>query len=667
MFVHTTGFTRGEVDEALWDRVDVDFYRSASRLVENWFPDLTGAIQRRPGFEMAEVVYSDATEGYDTSKGVPGSASRVACAIEPLVVEGHQFLVQVLYWEDPGPAGHIRVWRVDLSTEPFQLSEEATAPLSFDALPAGAALVDYLCVARAGPAMFVTSPLFAPQRVYYNRAGDTGNVEAVTWYSELLGKVKLSHNSATVEGTDTLFSEQLSNGDTIKIRGAEYTVSAVDSNTKLTLSSTYSGPTLEGLQVGMKLSASDAKTAMGGHPRLCAFHRGRLFLFTTAEKPTGMWASAPQDPFMIIAGGAHDDAPINYELLAEGAEGFVWVAAAEQLHLGSPNGEYQISSHPDEPITATHFGFSRTSSVGGAPVPPVQNDASTVYVSRGRNQVLASVYEYQVQGFTSKDLSLLAGHLMAPGVRQLALRPATGDDRVPRLFMVTQDGQMRACALYEREEVTAWSRVTLPEGDTPASLAASADQLYVTVARPAASGPPALYITRLTVPADERYVMDYSLPYSPADTVQLEEPHHGFNLAVISESRGFLGYFQAENGALDLSEVDYGTERLWVGVSFRSRLELLPVSVVSEQGEASLNRRRRVVQGLMSVRGAYQLFVNGVSLFGATGVTSGTELPRQDGVFAHRMLGWGDRDEFVIEEPAVYRARILSVSREVVL
>src|SRR6056297_1263317 len=51
VFSHTTGFTRGEVESSLFDRFDVDFYNAASKLVDNWFPDVTGALERRPAFK----------------------------------------------------------------------------------------------------------------------------------------------------------------------------------------------------------------------------------------------------------------------------------------------------------------------------------------------------------------------------------------------------------------------------------------------------------------------------------------------------------------------------------------------------------------------------------------------------------------------------------------
>lgn len=665
-YVHTTGFTRGEVDEALWDRVDVDFYRAASRYVENWFPDLTGAIQRRPGFEMGAVYLSDSAAGFDTAPTLPLGADRVDCVLEPLSVGGREYLVQIVYWEDGGaPAAALQVWRLDLDAEPFRLHLESEASLAIQQVPEGAALSHYTSVSRVGPALFLTSTLFAAQRVFYDRGDDAVKIEAVAWNEELLGSVAVTKGSTTWTGTDSLFQEQVAAGDTIVFKGQAYEVDTVSSNTELTTTEAYDGPTLSGERLARRLTAAQAEDRMGGHPRLSIFHRGRLFLFTTEGKPTAMWASASQDPFTILAGGVHDDAPINHELLAEGVDGFVWVTASEQLYLGSLSGEYVIAAPTEAPITPTRFGFSRIGAVGGAPIPPALSDSATIFVSRGRNQILANSYEDAVQGYTSKDLSLLAGHLMEPGVRALSLRPATGDDRVPRLFTITEDRELRACALYDKEEVVAWSRLTPPTGDTPLALTSSSDQQYMAFCRQFPGFPDRVYIVRLAVPKDPRYVLDYMLPYGPAqDTVVLEEPHWNRTVAVISEDRGFLGFFAAQGDQLDLSGVDHGGTPIHIGLTFRSRLELLPTSASSQTGETTLNRRRRVVKAELSVRGAYQLFVNGVSLFGAVGTTMGTELPRQDGVFTHRLLGWGYRDTLVVEEATVYRARIISISRE---
>lgn len=63
----------------------------------------------------------------------------------------------------------------------------------------------------------------------------------------LTGTIAVTNASATVTGTSTAFTTELNIGDTIILSGVEYYVSAIASNTFLTLTATYSGTTASGL------------------------------------------------------------------------------------------------------------------------------------------------------------------------------------------------------------------------------------------------------------------------------------------------------------------------------------------------------------------------------------------------------------------------------------
>lgn len=77
----------------------------------------------------------------------------------------------------------------------------------------------------------------------------TVNVTAPTATGDLSGTVAVTNGSSTVTGTGTAFTTQLAVGYVIYIQGMGYTVAAIASNTSLTLSSVYAGPTGSGLTV----------------------------------------------------------------------------------------------------------------------------------------------------------------------------------------------------------------------------------------------------------------------------------------------------------------------------------------------------------------------------------------------------------------------------------
>jgi len=163
-------------------------------------------------------------------------------------------------------------------------------------------------------------------------------------------------------------------------------------------------------------------------------------------------------------------------------------------------------------------------------------------------------------------------------------------------------------------------------------------------------------------------VVDFPREYDTSEglDISLSSPHRYTTVAVLSENWGFLGYYDTDD-RLDLTdefseEDDLG--EITVGLPFQSRIDLLPVQINDERG-GTLNRKKRLVRTMVSVKGAYQLFVNNEPLFGSTGRQYNAKLPRRDGVYERRMLGFDERAGVTLEAGSVYRARVLSITREV--
>lgn len=119
-----------------------------------------------------------------------------------------------------------------------------------------------------------------------------------------------------------------------------------------------------------------------------------------------------------------------------------------------------------------------------------------------------------------------------------------------------------------------------------------------------------------------------------------------------------------DRGEIDLSAIEGDLGDVTIGVPFISRLEMLPTVFDTGRG-LSLNRKIRMIRVLVSLRNAYQLFINDQPLFGNIGTQLGRELSRKDGVFEKRMLGWYSKDKVTVESASIYPATILSITREV--
>ncbi len=679
VFSHTTGFTRGEVESSLYDRFDVDFYRAASKLIDNWFPDVTGALERRPAFKATGKNAPFLVQAYPPE--IPSGSDCGEFHMRTFAFRGITFL---LLFRRVCEAGYetitVSCYRYlnDNSLDP-QFDDEylvyysnastdlATAltnagkdlpPDSFDGnVPSQFIdnLARNICIAQVGPAVFVTSPLFPPYRVFVD-TNNEANIEIVQFYQELFGTVEIGQDKKEWVGTDTLFEDQLAPGETFFFRGEEYTVDSINSQTKLFSDQKYTGVSVAGERIQKRTNYFDTDW-----PRLCTFYKGRLMLFSSRLKPVGMWASKSNDPFTMIPGSTYDDAPIELELFTEGAESFRWVDSGAKVLLGGEQAEYIVDTIADSPLTPTSFSFYRVSNNGGTSLQPFSTNATTVFVNRGRTRVQGVAFNDTRAGFIGNDISLLAPHLLVNRVKDMVFRPGTQFDRAPRIFVITDELEVRTCTYAEAEEVIAWSRISFAEGFQPRAIATSPDDFFALLKCPKDD---TYVLSILDIDNPEFYVMDLAQQYTLTNGVAaLSDIHQESTVAVLDGSR-FLGFFDTTT-ELDIGDSDFNDDVV-IGITYASKLDMLPVVITGSGSRGgTLNRKQRLVRVLVGVEEAYELSVNDEPLFGTVAVNDVTGFAKRQGTYERRFFGWEEQPRTEITATGLYRAKLRSVSREV--
>ncbi len=638
-FYTNNRFNRGEVDPSVFGRQDLEFYPGACEEMLNWFPLPAGGLVRRPNINIIPDMSEVRANPFRTSRGLHftfqeekfylvitenGTASQINCFMYHEASTGMDFL-----GTDTISTDKVIDARTDISLAVF------------------------------GPAVFLTSLFFSPHRIFVtkNATWDV-NFEEPTWLEELLGTVEVTNGSTTVTGEDTLFSEQLTTANSLRIEGVWYGITSIASNTSLTLSTSYAGISAGGLRIQKVAS----EVFYGGNPALCTFFQSRLVFFSTSTRPVTMWASKIQDPFTMVPGSVYDDAPIEYELLVETVDAFRWVSVADKIYLGGSQAEFFVGG-VDDRLTPSYVNFGRVASIGGSRVPPVLVDSTVVFVSITGRQLQAVQYDLQRQGFVSRDLTQLAGHLFDNAIVSSAYRPPTVRDYCPRLFVVTSEGELRVCTFIEAEEVLAWHPVEGPPGYKFISVEASSDEVFLTLV----NEEDGVYLPGVVLhypdPATG-HCLDFKQEATAVDRVLTVSFLDGYNVAVLDPELGWLGEFPVKDGAITLPEgPDYSEDPMTVGLPFASALRLLPSAIQLQTG-LILSRKRRLLRTLVTIDKTVNLFVDNYPLLPQTP----SPLPiRRSGTFELRFLGWvrEDRPRFTVGTP--YPALISSIVREVVL
>lgn len=698
-FVPQQSFNGGEIAPQFYDRTDLDLYRSSVKRMDNWFPMPAGGIETRP-FLSTVTGYNDFTFGYNIGPTVPGGWEAIDTTSSLIVREVNGGTVWLYFSWLRKTADHtVRSLRVTYGTlerwdpsthgSAFQAKKDGEQVLIItvdtDTSAFGSSLDETLSrnisTSTVGPAIFVTSRFFEPVRFFATVSGGTvtNNYQPIQFYSELIGTVAVETGSPTVTGTDTIFVAQLAAGNTVKIEGVTYTVSAVASATSLTLNTNYTGLKVAGVRMD-KAITNDIAFGTDQHPRLVTFFRSRLFFFTTIEKPTGMWASRSGDPFTIIPGGVHDAAPIEVELLAPGIDSFVWVLSSNQLVLGSSRGEYSIDATDSGPITPTNFSIAQAGSEGGSPVQPILLRTGVIFVSRSGTRLFYSHFDFSRQGIVSRDLGVFAPHLLTDRIDSISYRPPVKGDPAHRVFVLLKDQTLQVLEFDENHGILAWHRFGWDAGQAAylnhvTSLSSAANTQFMSLTRGNYATIGYFVENRgaffdqpqwtSDTPQSLTYDLIEKLPnLNATQTTNTTLFKNHPSVAVFSTYEGPLGYVYVHgDGTFTLPQAVSQGE-LYIGIAYRSECTLLSPVASTPQGPL-VSRIRRKIRIRIHYHNTAQLTINAIPELGSVPAAFTSTL--RDGIIEQRHIGWPTNveDNDTIVAPGTYIASILSLTREI--
>ncbi|WP_035066654.1 hypothetical protein [Nitratidesulfovibrio termitidis] len=189
-------------------------------------------------------------------------------------------------------------------------------------------------------------------------------------------------------------------------------------------------------------------------PGCAMFHQQRLWFSGAPGNPQTVWASRTGD-FENFTTGTNDDDALTFSLVSEQVNAIRWQLSARTLLTGTSGGEWSISGGgTDVPVTSKQVQALRNSNYGSAALPPVLIGKSVVHVSADRKRLHDLTYQFAEDGYVSADISLLAEHITARGIRQVA--HATHPDGI--IWCVMDDGTLAGCTYMRNNEVVGWHR-----------------------------------------------------------------------------------------------------------------------------------------------------------------------------------------------------------------
>lgn len=344
-------------------------------------------------------------------------------------------------------------------------------------------------------------------------------------------------------------------------------------------------PTTAAADVVLSLHATDATaiwtegafSALRGYPRAVTLHQQRLLFAGTSSYPVGIWGSVAND-IENFRRTTLDDGSFFFQLASDEANIIQWLTSYSRLLIGTSGELWSADGGgTDSALNATSVRFVQGGRFGSAYLGAVLVHEVPVFVERTGRKVRRVTYSQEEDKFIGANLTVLAEHVTAGGVTQLAFQQQPN----AILWTITATGELVGMTWENEQNVYAWHRhVTAGTFESVAVVyGTDADELWVSVLREI-NGVSKRFIERLDPTA---MAMDFSDPAKlvhsdcasvilPAGEQVVSVPHlAGESVTVLADGAVLEPRVVSEAGEIDLERADVGTAI--IGLAYTSTLQ----------------------------------------------------------------------------------------------
>ena len=421
-------FTAGEMSDSMQGRTDFAKYFSAASRIENFVVLPHGPITRRPGtYFVAEVKTSSAK-----TRLIPFSFSTE----QTYVLEfGNQY---IRFYKDDG--------QITSGGSAYEISSPYTTAQLFDLKFAQSADVMYICnenhpvkkLSRTGHTSWTLADVDFTDGPYL----DSNTSSTTMTPSGTTGSITITASSSTFVSTDVDRFINFSNGY------AKITAFTSATVVSATVENDFDNTTAV---TDWKLGAFSTTT---GHPRCVSFFEQRLVFAGTSNQPQTMFFSKSGD-YENMTSGTNDDDAMIYTIASNQVNAIQALKATRTLIVMTTGGEYAVSSGAaQDAITPTNINIRKQSNYGSSGVDALSIGNATIFLQRARRKIRELAYNFDTDGYTAPDLTILADHISESGLTDMSYQ----QEPYSVVWAVRADGQMAGLTYNRLENVVAWHR-----------------------------------------------------------------------------------------------------------------------------------------------------------------------------------------------------------------
>lgn len=194
-----------------------------------------------------------------------------------------------------------------------------------------------------------------------------------------------------------------------------------------------------------------------GYPAMGIFYQERLVLASTPENPRTLWfsKSASWEDFGTSLPLEDTDA-ITVTLAAKRVDDIVGLAARSELLVFTAGSEWTVKAGArSDVLTPSSTVVTPSGYHGSAAVEPLDVGTMTMYVQRGGKAARGLGYQLDIDGYSSKELSVLSAHLFE---NNPAVSWCYQQSPWSIVWTVLRNGHVLALTVQQEHQVMAWTR-----------------------------------------------------------------------------------------------------------------------------------------------------------------------------------------------------------------
>jgi hypothetical protein len=376
--------------------------------------------------------------------------------------------------------------------------------------------------------------------------------------------------------------------------------------------------------------AGSAGTGTDGNdknPGAVTFYNQRLYWGGSNDDPQKIWGSTVAEFENMHQGSATATDSVEFTLVANEVNAIQWLAESTDMLCGTLGGEFTISGGIDDNITATNIKAVRQASFGSNKVTPLNVGNLLLFNQRAGRKVRELVFNFDVDGYLAPDITLLAEHVTASGITDMAYQQE--EDAI--VWAITADGALIGCTYLRDQNVVAWHRHPvggeLPLVESVAVIPSAdslRDELWVTVKR-RVNGITKRFIEYLnpSIFVDSGLVLNSPITITgatAANPVVITAASHGFSNGDLVDIKSVVGMTEINGNRYKVANQTTNTFDL---ANQTTGVDINGTSFTAYDSAGEVRKGITTITGLSHLEGATVQIVGNGAVFPNATVTNG--------------------------------------------